>query len=78
MAGRLIYIGKGEFIPGEPASDHDEPDEEKFQEKIASRIYRSESGKEIKEQQEQLKRAKTASSRRSCKSSGTCLLTQTL
>ena len=58
---RLIYIGKdGAFIPGEPASDHDEPDEAKYQEKLGSTIYRSESGAEIRAAEAVAKKAKTA------------------
>jgi len=47
----LIYIGNGAHYPGWPSSDHDEPDEEVYAAKLASRLYRSETGKEIKERE---------------------------
>lgn len=58
MAGKLIYIGDGAFLPGTPTADHEEPDEEEFKVKIASGLYRSETGREIKEREAVLKAAK--------------------
>lgn len=58
MAGKLIYIGDGGWFPGWPTADHDEPDEELFALKLSSRMYRSESGKEIKEREAVAKIAK--------------------
>ncbi|KPJ64879.1 hypothetical protein AMK68_00145 [candidate division KD3-62 bacterium DG_56] len=60
MAGKLIYIGDGAWLPGAPAADHDEPDEEAFRAKIASGLYRSESGREIREREAAARKAKEA------------------
>lgn len=60
---KLIYIGDPKAIRGVegwPACDHDEPDEALSTAKLASRLYRSESGKEQKERRAQEKAMKKA------------------
>lgn len=63
MAGKLIYLGPG-WIPGVPACDHEEADEEAYKSLIASGIYRSESGREIKVRAEAATRAKSDANRK--------------
>jgi len=64
---KLIYIGDPRAIRGVegwPACDHDEPDEALSAAKLASRLYRSESGKEQKERRDREKAAKQAANKK--------------
>ncbi|TET95569.1 MAG: hypothetical protein E3J29_06670 [Dehalococcoidia bacterium] len=64
---KLIYIGDPKWIRGVegwPACDHDEPDEALSAAKLASRLYRSESGKEQTERRAREKVAKKAANKK--------------
>ena len=43
---QLIYVGQGRWVAGWPAADHDEADPLIYEQKLASKLYRTPEGKE--------------------------------